>query len=75
MSDIPRGTIFGRRVGNPPKSDAEHFVRCPACGGWIDLAIRRAARALARSVMTAADAVTWRRPAHTGRKAFSPENA
>jgi hypothetical protein len=33
---IPRGTIFGRRVGNPPKSDAGHFIRCPACDGWID---------------------------------------
>jgi hypothetical protein len=36
MTDIPRGTIFGRRVGDQPKSDAEHFIRCPACGGWID---------------------------------------
>ena len=36
MPDIPRGTIFGRRVGKPPKSDAEHFIRCPTCGGWID---------------------------------------
>ena len=36
MSDIPRGTIFGKRVGNPPKGDAEHFIRCPACDGWID---------------------------------------
>src|SRR3954466_15181339 len=35
MSDIPRGTIFGRRVGDQPKSDAEHFIRCRACGGWI----------------------------------------
>jgi hypothetical protein len=34
---IPRGTIFGRRVGDPqPQSEADHFVRCPACGGWID---------------------------------------
>ena len=36
MSEIPRGTIFGRRVGDPPKSEAEHFIRCPACDGWID---------------------------------------
>jgi hypothetical protein len=36
MSDIPRGTIFGRRVGHQPKSEAENFIRCPACGGWID---------------------------------------
>ena len=35
MSDIPRGTIFGRQAGNPPKSDAEHFIRCPASGGWM----------------------------------------
>ena len=33
MSDIPRGTIFGRRVGNPPKDETEHFVRCPTCNG------------------------------------------
>jgi hypothetical protein len=34
---IPRGTYFGRRVGGqPPKDEAEHFIRCPACGGWID---------------------------------------
>ena len=36
MSEIPRGAIFGRRVGDPPKSEAEHFIRCPARGGWID---------------------------------------
>jgi hypothetical protein len=36
MSDIPRGAIFGRRVADQPKTDAEHFIRCPACGGWID---------------------------------------
>jgi len=23
-------------VGDPPKDEAEHFIRCPACGGWID---------------------------------------
>ena len=33
---IPRGRYIGKRVGDPPKSDAEHFIRCPACGGWID---------------------------------------
>ena len=36
MSDIPRGVIFGRRVDDPPKSEAEHFIRCPARDGWID---------------------------------------
>jgi hypothetical protein len=33
---IPRGAIFGRRVGDPPKHEAEHFIRYPAFGGWID---------------------------------------
>jgi hypothetical protein len=30
------GTIVGRRVGDPPESEAEHFIQCPACNGWID---------------------------------------
>jgi hypothetical protein len=34
--DIPRGKYFGRPLGDPPKDEAEHFIRCPACGGWID---------------------------------------
>ena len=33
--DILRGKYIGRRPGNPPK-EAEHFIRCQACGGWID---------------------------------------
>jgi hypothetical protein len=33
---IPRGKYLGGHVGGPPKDEAEHFVRCPACGGWID---------------------------------------
>jgi hypothetical protein len=32
MIDIPRR----RRLGDPPKDEAEHFIHCPACGGWID---------------------------------------
>jgi hypothetical protein len=36
MIDIPRGKYLGKALGNPPKDEAEHFVRCPACGGWID---------------------------------------
>jgi hypothetical protein len=36
MIDLPRGKYLGRRVGDPPKDEAEHFIRCPACGGWID---------------------------------------
>ena len=26
-----------RRVSDEPKDKAEHFVRCPACGGYFDL--------------------------------------
>jgi hypothetical protein len=33
---IPRGTYFGRPIGAQPKDEAEHFIRCPACGGLID---------------------------------------
>jgi hypothetical protein len=31
-----RGTYFGRSVGEQPTDEAEHFIRCPGCGGWID---------------------------------------
>jgi hypothetical protein len=34
MIDIPRGKHLGKPLGNLPKDEAEHFVRCPACGGW-----------------------------------------
>ena len=34
--NIRRGEIIGRRVGEQPKEDAEHFILCPACNGWID---------------------------------------
>ena len=33
---IPRGRYLGKRLGDLAKSEVEHFVRCPACGGWID---------------------------------------
>jgi hypothetical protein len=36
MIDIPRGKYLGKPLGNPPKDEAEHFIRCPACDGWID---------------------------------------
>ena len=35
-ADDPRGKYLGERVGDPPKDEGEHFVRCPACDGWID---------------------------------------
>jgi hypothetical protein len=33
---IPRGTCLGRPIGAQPRDEAEHFIRCPACDGWID---------------------------------------
>jgi hypothetical protein len=36
MIAIPRGRYLGKRLGDPPESEAEHFIRCPACSGWID---------------------------------------
>ena len=34
--NLPRGKYIGKRVGLPATDEAEHFIRCPACGGWID---------------------------------------
>ena len=34
-SDIPRGKYIGEAV-DPPKDEAEHFIKCEACGAWID---------------------------------------
>ena len=36
MAQVPRDKYRGKRVGGEPKDEAEHFIRCPACGGWID---------------------------------------
>jgi hypothetical protein len=36
VTNVPRGKYLGKRVGDPRKDEAEHFIRCPACGGWID---------------------------------------
>lgn len=36
MTDIPRGKYIGVPVGEPPADEREHFIRCEACGGWID---------------------------------------
>jgi hypothetical protein len=33
----PRSTIMGKRSGGPPLSEAEHFHKCAACGGWFDM--------------------------------------
>jgi hypothetical protein len=34
---ILRGTIMGNQRGGPPLSEAEHFWKCKACGGWFDM--------------------------------------
>jgi hypothetical protein len=34
---IRRGEIIGDRVGGDPKSEAEHFIKCPKCGGYVDM--------------------------------------
>jgi hypothetical protein len=33
---FPRGKYIGKRVGQPATDEAEHFIKCPACAGWID---------------------------------------
>jgi hypothetical protein len=34
---IPRGTIMGKQTSGPLLSEAEHFHKCEACGGWFDM--------------------------------------
>jgi hypothetical protein len=29
VTDIPSGKYTGKRVGHPPKDEAEHFIRLP----------------------------------------------
>ena len=29
--------IIGKRRGGEPEDEREHFIRCPACGGWLDM--------------------------------------
>ena len=36
VSDVPRGKYLGNLAGTRPKDEAEHFIGCPTCGGWID---------------------------------------
>lgn len=31
-----RGEFLGFCVDSPSKSEAEHFIKCAVCGGWID---------------------------------------
>ena len=37
MTQIPRGKYRGKRDGAEPKDKAQHFMRCPVCGGMIDM--------------------------------------
>jgi hypothetical protein len=37
MPTIPRARIIGKQVGGPPLSEAEHFWKCEACGGYFDM--------------------------------------
>jgi hypothetical protein len=32
---IPRGKFIGKPVGGDD-DDADHFMKCETCGGWID---------------------------------------
>ena len=34
---LRRGEIIGQRLGGEPKSEADHFMQCPACGGTFDM--------------------------------------
>ncbi len=29
--------IFGKPEGWVPQSEADHFIKCPKCGDWIDM--------------------------------------
>jgi hypothetical protein len=33
----PRGSCIGRQVSGPRLTEAEHFRRCPLCGGYVDM--------------------------------------
>jgi hypothetical protein len=34
---LRRGEIIGQRVDRKGVTEADHFLKCPACGGWIDV--------------------------------------
>src|SRR5215203_883396 len=36
MPDISRGKYIGKRLGEPPTDEVEHFMKCPACHGWFE---------------------------------------
>lgn len=34
--NIPRGKYIGKLVSDLPVEERDHFIKCPACNGWID---------------------------------------
>jgi hypothetical protein len=32
-----RGTVIRRQVAGWPLTEAEHFLKCPLCGGYADM--------------------------------------
>ena len=34
---LRRGESIGQRLGGEPESEADHYMRCPACGGYFDM--------------------------------------
>jgi hypothetical protein len=33
----PRGTAIGKQITGRPLTEAEHFRKCPLCGGYVDM--------------------------------------
>ena len=34
---LRRGEIIGKRIGGEPESEADHYMKCPTCGGYFDM--------------------------------------
>ena len=34
---LRRGEIIGARLGGNPHNETEHYMKCPACGGYFDM--------------------------------------
>jgi hypothetical protein len=51
--------IVGKRRGGEPQDEREHFIKCPACGRWIDM------RDLGMSWSTSELATGHQRPGRT----------
>lgn len=37
MRHIPRGKYLAERLRRSSKEAADNHIRCPQCGGWIDI--------------------------------------